>query len=83
MKTFIGIIDDYGIENFIELNNEVKNRIFGMKLRARMNPHRNAVFYGVSVSKKTEEEIKEQIKKKNWKKAGKIIKIQKTFKDLS
>lgn len=82
MKTFTGIIDDFGVESFMELT-EAKDRIFGLKIRARMNPHRNATFYGVSISKKVESEIREQIERKNWKKAGTVIKSQKTFKDLT
>ena len=74
MKIFIGIIDDYGLESFLDASNEKNQRkIFGLKLRVRMNPHRNAIFYSINISTQTENKIQEAIKQKNWIEAAKIV----------
>ena len=76
MKTYIGIIDELGLESFVE-KKEKGNFPFGM--RATLNKEsRNAEAYEVRLTEKKVADVQKSINKKDWIGAKKkIIKYKK------
>ena len=76
LKTYVGIIDDFGLESFTDGE---KNR-FPYTMRARLNPHRNARVYAVVMDEETAKEFDKKIKKEQkWKEHAKELLAKKSF----
>lgn len=68
-KKFTGIVDDKGMESFVEK----EKATFPYIARAMLNKHRNAIVYEVEVSGTEQLRIAELIKKGDWQGAKKMI----------
>lgn len=69
-KNFVGIVDDLGLESFIEKSKAT----FPYKLRASLNPQRNAIAYDIWADEATETKVNALLKDGKFEEAGQIIK---------
>lgn len=71
-KTYIGIIDDIGLESFFEEQKSIWSKMM-YKLRAALNPQRNAKAYQIQLTKRDARKIQAIIDKGYWFKAKKML----------
>jgi len=69
---FVGILDDYGLESF-KRPDKSDSELLYYYMRAELNMHRNAYPYIANVPPPLEKKIFTQVKKKDWKKASKLL----------
>ena len=77
MKVYLGIVDALGLESFkgyvSKATYEMEKQLGFLKLRAQLNPQRNAVAYVIEISPKDVKKVKALLDKKSFIKAGQII----------
>lgn len=73
MSYYMGIADAYGIESFIP-EEEAKERLFPLKMRAMANRHRHAVVYRAEVSEDGAKVINRLLEKGEYEDALRILK---------
>lgn len=78
--SFVGIIDDFGMESFAKESETT----FPYVMRANLNTHRNAKAYRVRISMSDAEKFTEKfIEKKDWIECAKEIKLMNAYEELN
>ena len=80
-NTYVGIIDDHGLESFLHLDLEIHNDLLtSCDLRARSNSHRNARVYVVEMDALAAKLFEGRINiEKKWKQHAREIKKYPNF----